>query len=112
MLEMKLAQVIENPLIRNKDLSGQEFAAQFLPRLITLVLVVAGVVFLFVLLLGGISWMTAGGDKTQVEAARSRVTNAIIGLFIVFVAFALATLVEGLFGVNILTLDIGKLILR
>lgn len=87
------------------------FLQKFLPMLVTLVLVVVSVVFLFILLSGGIAWMTAGGDKVQVEAARSRITNALIGLFIVFAVFALVTLVEGLFGIKILTIDISKIII-
>ncbi|MBI4059095.1 hypothetical protein HY404_02520 [Candidatus Microgenomates bacterium] len=104
---------VTNPLL-NKDLqnlSGEDFFAKLLPMLITVTLVIAAIIFIFMMLLGGISWMTAGGDKQKVESARGHLTSALIGLFIVFTVFALATLLEGLFDINILVLDISKLAL-
>ena len=104
---------ITNPLItpQLKSLTGESFAGQFIPMLITLAFVIASIIFLFIMLLAGISWMMAGGDKAQVESARARLTNGLIGLFIVFTVFALLGVLEGLFGVDLLTIDLSKLII-
>lgn len=106
----KVAQ-ITNPVIsgRIRESTGPEFFAKFLPMLITLALVIASIIFLFIMLLAGISWMMAGGDKAQVESARSRLTNALIGLFIVFTVFALIQVIEGILGINLLTIDLSNL---
>lgn len=85
------------------------FLQAFLPKIITIALVIAVIIFLFVMLLGGISWMTSGGDKSKVEEARAKVTNGIIGLLIVFSVFAILRFTEGLFGINIVELNIGVL---
>jgi hypothetical protein len=69
---------------------------------ITLVLIVAGVIFFFMLIIGGLRWILSGGDKAQTESARSQITAALVGLVIVFAAFAIATLVQSLFGINIM----------
>lgn len=69
---------------------------------ITLVLIVAGVIFFFMLIIGGLRWILSGGDKAQTESARSQITAALVGLVIVFAAFAIATLVNSLFGINIM----------
>lgn len=53
--------------------------------------------------------MTSGGDKVAVENARKRITNAIIGLLILFFIFAFVNLLEAFLGVSILELDIGIL---
>ncbi|GIW59165.1 MAG: hypothetical protein KatS3mg087_0231 [Patescibacteria group bacterium] len=63
---------------------------------------IAGVmqlVFFFSLMLvliylvwGGIQWITAGGDKAGLEAARGKITGAIVGLIVVAVAFAIYNL--------------------
>lgn len=73
---------------------------------IRLVLVVAALVFFFVLVIGGIQWIMSGGDKTGAETARKRITNALIGLAIVFVAWAIITLIKALFGVDIISLTL------
>jgi len=75
---------------------------------IKFVLVIAAVIFFFVLVIGGIQWIISGGDKTGVETARKRITNALVGLVIVFVAWAIVTLIYNLFGVNIFSLSFDK----
>lgn len=69
---------------------------------ITLVLIVAAVIFFFMLIFGGIKWIMSGGDKANTESARSTVTAALIGLIIVFSAWAIATLIGTLFGINVI----------
>lgn len=74
--------------------------------LIRLSLVVAAIVFFFILVLGGIRWIISGGDKTQTEAARNQITAALVGLVIVFSAWAIIQLIKAFFGVDILELEI------
>lgn len=77
---------------------------------VKLIMVVAALVFFFLLIVGGIQWMTSGGDKAATESARGRITAALIGLVIVFSAWAIATLLDTLFGVDIFKLEIPSLI--
>lgn len=70
--------------------------------LITASLIVAAVVFFFMLVWGGIEWITSGGDKAGNENARKRITNALIGLAIVFSAWAIVTLIKVIFGIDLL----------
>jgi hypothetical protein len=78
---------------------------------VNVILVVAGLVFFFMLILGGIRWIMSGGDKAGTESARSQVTAALIGLVVVFSAWALATLIGSVFGVNIIgNFDLGAII--
>lgn len=69
---------------------------------INLVLIIAALAFFFLLVLGGIRWITSGGDKGQAEAARSQITAAFIGLLVVFAAWAILQLVGAFFDVNLL----------
>jgi len=71
-----------------------------IPGLINLILVVAGVVFIFLILTAGIQWMTAGGDKEALSSAQKRLTSALIGITIVFSAWAIINLVKGFFGLE------------
>ena len=52
------------------------------------------------LLLGGFNWITSGGDKAKLQAARDEITNAIIGLIIVGAIWAIMTLVGGFLGID------------
>lgn len=100
---------LEGPLSKK---SGEGFLAAVIPALIGLFLLVGALIFLFTLITGAISWMTAGGDKQKVEEARGRITNGIVGLIILLATFALVGVLENFFGINILTLDFGPLKIR
>lgn len=69
---------------------------------IGLVLILVSLVFFFILVLGGLKWITSGGDEKKVGEARSQITNALIGLAIVFAAWAIMRLIGTVFGINIL----------
>ncbi|MFA6184546.1 MAG: hypothetical protein WCT51_02600 [Candidatus Shapirobacteria bacterium] len=69
---------------------------------ISLVLIVVSLVFFFILVIGGLKWITSGGDEKKVAAARAEITNALIGLVIVFAAWAIMKLIGSIFGINIL----------
>ena len=61
---------------------------------VSLILVVGGLIAFVYLLLGGIKWITSGGDSAAVETARSQIVQALIGLIVVFAAWGLIILVE------------------
>ncbi len=84
------------------------FRAQGLLRLgINLVLAVSGLITFFFLLVGGVQWIMAGGDKEGTEKARKRITASLVGLAIVFSTYALAFLIGQVFGLpNILSIEI------
>jgi len=77
--------------------------------LIRLTLVVAAIVFFFILVIGGIKWIASGGDKGQTEAARNQITAALVGLVIVFAAWAILALIKTFFGVDIFSLTLPEL---
>ncbi len=77
---------------------------------VILVLVAAALIFFFMLVYGGIRWMTAGGDKEKAAGARGQLTSALIGLAIVFVAWAVIQLINTLFGINIFNLTVPTLV--
>lgn len=65
------------------------------------ILVVIGVFLSVVFLIyGGIKWITSGGDKGAIEAARNQIVGAIIGLVVVILTFVILSLVLQLVGVG------------
>jgi TRAP-type C4-dicarboxylate transport system permease small subunit len=86
--------------------AGVTFLQKFIPAAISLGLLVGVVIFFFILIIGGIQWISSGGDKQSVEAARGKVTNAIIGLVILFAVFAIIQLLNTFFGIHILNLTL------
>lgn len=54
---------------------------------------IIGIIFLAVTLLGGIIWMTAGGNEEKVHKAKQFIGNGANGLIVMFFAYALVYVV-------------------
>ena len=62
-------------------------------KIINLILTFLGVIAVILVIYAGILWMTAGGNDDQVGKAKNLMKNAVIGLVIIFAAWALASFV-------------------
>lgn len=113
---MKYLAQIFNPAIK-EDVGNVKFfpgtwgatsyvIQKFLVNFIKLSFVIASVVFLFMLVWGGIEYISAGGDKERLGNSTKRITNALIGIVILLGSYAIFKLVNLIFGINILMLDI------
>ncbi|MBL7150719.1 hypothetical protein ISS86_02205 [Candidatus Microgenomates bacterium] len=71
-------------------------------NIIGVMTIAGGIWFMFQFIAGGLSWLTAGGDKAGVQAAQKRITNAVIGLTVVVAAYALIWIIGELLGFDIL----------
>lgn len=58
-------------------------------RIIGIILIVVGILVVVYLIYGGILYITAGGDADKAGKGRTAITNAIIGLIIVIVSYAI-----------------------
>ncbi|OGF99438.1 hypothetical protein A2Y99_00140 [Candidatus Gottesmanbacteria bacterium RBG_13_37_7] len=74
--------------------------ANLVSGIVGLLLIVAALYSFLQFFLGGLSWMTSGGDKSKVEAAQKRITNAIIGLVITFSCWAIFLLIFQFLGIS------------
>jgi hypothetical protein len=72
-------------------LSG--FLATKAGQIISLVLSFVGVLFLILMIYAGITWMTAQGNEQQVAKSKTLMINAVIGIIIVFAAYALTSFI-------------------
>ena len=91
------------------DLSGSTSAVEkLISNTLVVLTVVAGISFVLYFLLGGLTWITAGGDKGKVDTAKSMMTNGAIGLIIIVVSYAIVWIVGSALGLDIL--EPGKII--
>lgn len=69
---------------------GYKDLGKFVSNIITLSFTIALLVVLVMLIWGAFEWITSGGDKEAIGKARGRIINALIGLAVLAIAFALA----------------------
>lgn len=75
--------------------------------LLDFMFIVSGLAMLVFLVMGGVQFITSGGDKVQAQAARDRITYALIGILVVAASFAIVAVLENVLGITIL----GQIIL-
>ena len=85
------------------DGSSQAAAIEKLTSNVLVVLtIVSGMAFVLYFLLGGLSWITAGGDKGKIEASKAKMTNGAIGMIVIAVSYAVVWIVGKALGIDIL----------
>lgn len=68
-------------------------------------ILIAGVIFFFLILFGGISVIVGAGQDDPERAAKGKktVTAAVIGFIIIFAAYWIIQLIEAMTGLNIIS---------
>ena len=79
------------------DIDGPGGASGFLATraggAVGVVLSFLGIIFLVLIIFGGIQWMVSSGNEEQVKKAKQIMISATIGLVIVFAAYAITSYV-------------------
>ena len=65
---------------------------------LSFVMVIAALLVLGYLIMGAMEWITSGGDKGKTEAARNKITAAVVGIIILAASFAILNLVLNFIG--------------
>lgn len=92
--------------------SDAGYISSIVGALVSLLFMIGGIIFFFQLAWGAVGWILSGGDKASLEAAKNKITNAIIGLILLIATFAIIKIIERFFGINILSIDIGPLFIQ
>jgi len=98
---------IIDPCAENRGLNfqvlcsvGAEGVGGLISNIITILFIVAVLLAIGFLVYGGIKWITSGGDKGKVEAARGTIVAALVGLVLVFLSYFIINLVAQFFGLG------------
>lgn len=67
--------------------------------------VIGAVGVLIFMVWGAMDWILAGGDKEKLAAARKKIMNSIIGLFLLALSMFIISLVGEITGINVLKLN-------
>lgn len=76
-----------------------EIIGNFLPYLLT----IAGLILFGMLIMGGFTMLTGAADKQSQEGGKNMITSALVGFFVIFLAYWIAQLLQVIFKVNILS---------
>ncbi len=72
--------------------TGGKSIGEVIGTVVNLLFIVAAIVALIYLVLGGIKWVTSEGESKNVEAARNQIIAAAVGLGITFLSYFILNL--------------------
>jgi hypothetical protein len=72
-------------------------------KLLPYIYVLAGLSMLVMLIMGGVTLMTAAGDPGKSKDGYGKITAAIVGFVIIFVAYFVAQIAQVMLGVKFLS---------
>lgn len=70
-------------------------------RVVGYALGLAGIVLFIMLLIGGFSFITSGGDPKAAEGAKKTITSAIIGLIVILISYLILVIIKNITGVDV-----------
>ena len=95
---------IVNPVISGfkgkKPGDAPAILAKFFSGIVGLLLIISTIWAFMQLLLGAFNWISSGGDKGKIEAAQQKILHAIIGLMLVFAAWAIFLILLRFLGIS------------
>ena len=102
-MKTHLAQ-ITNPALKTNLGTGSGGSALgiIMGNLYNVLVMVGALALLLYLAWGGINWITPGGSTEKVEAARDKITNAVIGMVALVAVIAVSNVLSKLFGFDLL----------
>ncbi|KKW42726.1 MAG: hypothetical protein UY92_C0004G0062 [Candidatus Magasanikbacteria bacterium GW2011_GWA2_56_11] len=82
---------------KKAEFSENVLLPEIVGTVINAVLSLVGLIFLVLMVYAGILWMTARGDESKVEKAKTIIEASLIGLFITVSAYAITVFLTGRF---------------
>jgi uncharacterized membrane protein len=64
-------------------------------NIISWVLGIVSLVAVVMIIIGGLQWMTSGGNEEKVEKAKKTISSAVVGIVIVILAWAIVIFTAG-----------------
>lgn len=77
--------------------TNQSTLPQLIKRIVDIMLFLIGAISVLMVIIGGIRYVTSGGDPQQVKAAKDTVLYAVIGIVIAILAYAIVNFVVNQF---------------
>lgn len=92
---------LEGPgVIPTSDIDATSKFEKYLSQIIGVLTIIAVIYFVIQIIFAGYTFISSTGDVKNMEAARKRLIDSVLGLFIVVVALGLGSLLAKLLGLG------------
>jgi len=84
-------------LVAEAEEAGTSAVGALILRAINILSLLVGTFAFVMIIIGGFMWSTSGGNETQIDKGKAILTQAIVGLFIAFLAYFIVTFILSFF---------------
>ena len=81
-----------------------ENIVKLLSNIIGFITLLGGLFFIVYLFLAAFDWLSAGGDSGKVEKARNRMTQGVLGLIVMVMAYSIIGIISHIIGLDLINL--------
>lgn len=85
---------------------GVRVTGQVIRGLINIAFIAGSIIFVAMLILGGIQYISSSGDKENLQKSTKRISSALIGLVILFSLYVILGLLSAFTGLDLVNLTI------
>lgn len=78
----------------NTGIAGSTSLTDLIVKVLNILLTLAGVVAIIMIVVGGLEYITSGGNEEQSEKGKKALVNAVIGLVVVLLSFAVVRVIS------------------
>lgn len=96
-IEQVFGKIIPPSFVQNIG-TGEQGISRIITTIINIIYTIAAIAFIFMIIWSAWQWITSGGEKDKVAAARQRFTYAIIGVVILALAGLIITILGEITG--------------
>ncbi|MBI4652684.1 hypothetical protein HY750_00290 [Candidatus Kuenenbacteria bacterium] len=97
-----LTNAAEKVGIKEQGINQETNLKTTIGKAVKVVLLFLGIIAIIMIIIGGLMWMTAGGNEERAKKARGILINAIIGLLIVLLAYVITYWIVDTLGKEVL----------
>lgn len=92
--------------LRNGDVATFQSLETLFSNVVQALTALVGVAVFIMFVVGGFSFIFAGGDQKKLEKARGTLTNAILGVVVIVAAYLILLTIKTLTGVDVTTFTV------
>lgn len=89
----------------NSEISGEAATSNFehfISNAIAALTIIGGLFFIFYFVMGGLNWITAGGEQGKITKARDQMVQGVVGMIVIIISYGLIGVVGALVGFDFL----------
>ncbi len=104
-MQINIQDIAKQQGLPGSDIPEENALGHFLINLLNIIYPFAILLVFFNILYAAYQWINSQGKADEIQKTKKRITNSVIGLFLLVISIALFKLIQFIMGVNYLNIN-------